>query len=175
VKKIISLVMLIGVNSLLVAGGEIEPDVVIEPVLNIDPVDEVRASPKIGDVYIDHKTELMWQDEPYADIEDGAYKNNRSAGKAGIWSYSNNYCQELYYAGYSDWRLPKVSELVTLYSQKNHLKNNIAVDFWTSTPSKGNNYYSVYAIMDGLPYEHKKIDTQYIRCVRNIQTKRSIL
>ena len=174
-RKIIILAIFIGMSSFAVAGGEIEPDVVIEPLGDIGDIDEVKTISKIGEVYVDHRSELMWQDEPYGDIEDGAYKHNKSEGKAGIWSYSKKYCEELYYAGYSDWRLPKVSELAGLYSQKNHLKNNIAIDFWTSTPSKGNNYYTVYAIMDGLPYEHKKIDTQYIRCVRSIETKRSIL
>ncbi len=122
-----------------------------------------------GGVVVDYDKKLMWQDEPYGDMEDGAYSHNRSAGKAGRWSYAQGYCSTLNYAGFNDWRLPRVGELVDLFDTERGFKNQIGVDFWSSTPSDGNKYWSVYAVVRGTPYEHKKSDTQYIRCVRCIE------
>ncbi|SFV64664.1 hypothetical protein MNB_SV-6-307 [hydrothermal vent metagenome] len=154
---VIKSLLLVAVGTFAIAGGDIGA-------LSSEP--EPEATCKADAVYIDYKSGLMWQDAPYGDTEDGAYKHNRSAGKAGRWKYAQNYCDDLEYAGFSDWRLPKVDEITHLYSKKLKLKNNIAMDFWTSTPSKGNTYYSVYAVIEGQPFAHKRGDTQYIRCVR---------
>lgn len=156
-KKVMMCVLLATVSSLVMAGGDIVsyPD---------EEMPEVTC--KANDVYVDYKEKLMWQDAPYGDTEDRAYKNNKSAGKAGNWEYANNYCNELNYAGQTGWRLPKVGELSHLYAKKNKLKNNIAQDFWTSTPDKGNKYLTIYAILEGQTYKHKKSDSHYIRCVR---------
>lgn len=156
-KKVIVSVLLATFGSFVMAGGDIVPN-----------PDEImpEASCRANDVYVDYRGKLMWQDAPYGDIEDGAYKNNKSAGKAGKWQYANNYCSELDYAGHSDWRLPKVKELSELYMKKNKLKNNETEDFWTSTPSKGDEYFVIYGIVEGFPYKRKKSDSHYIRCVR---------
>ncbi len=149
-------VLLATVSSLVMAGGDI-----------VTYADEVMPEEtcKSHDIYIDYKSKLVWQYAPYGDTEDGAYKNNKSAGKVGSWDYANNYCSELVYAGNSNWRLPKVAELSYLYGKKNKLKNNIAQDFWTSTPDKGNKYLAIYAIVEGQSYKHKKSDSHFIRCV----------
>ncbi len=128
-----------------------------------------KKSCKDDRVYADYKENLMWQDAPYGDVEDGAYKRNRSAGKAGKWRYAKNYCGTLVYGGYDDWRLPTIGEIVELYDEKIHLEHTVGADFWTSTPSQGNTYWSLYAIVTGQPYAHKSSDTQYIRCVRCLE------
>lgn len=156
--------MFVLASTFAVAGGEIIP--AMDTIKVVEPIEMPIQNTKDEPLYKNYKTKLMWQDEVYGDEEDGAYKHNQSNRKAGKWNYANSYCQELYYAGYSDWRLPKVSELVRLYGKPNGLNQNISVDFWSSTPSSGNKYWSVYAIMEGQPYEHNKQDSQYIRCVR---------
>jgi hypothetical protein len=155
--RVIKSLLLTIASTFLVAGGDIDA-------LSDEP--EIEATCKTDAVYIDYRSKLMWQDAPYGDTEDGAYKHNRSAGKAGRWTYAKNYCEDLDFAGFSDWRLPKVDEMTHLYSKELKLKNNLAVDFWTSTPSQGKTYFSIYAIIEGQPYAHKRDDTQYIRCVR---------
>jgi len=55
-----------------------------------------------NEVVIDRATLLMWQDD-----RDVVQNNHR-------WGESIKYCQELQLAGYKDWRLPTISELVTL-------------------------------------------------------------
>lgn len=150
-------VLFIAAGAMLMAGGDIMPAV---------SSDNAKKICQMGEVYIDHDTNLMWQDEPYGDKEDGAYKHNRSAGKAGSWRYAKNYCSSLVYAGFDDWRLPKIDELVKLYDKKIRFKNTIDVDFWSSTPSKGNTYWALYSVITGQPYAHKSSDTHYIRCVR---------
>jgi len=152
--------LLLTAGTIVMAGGGIAP---------AGLYDNARESCDRGDVYVDHKTKLMWQDAPYGDTEAYAYKHNSSAGKAGSWRYAKNYCNYSSYAGYDDWRLPKVDELVDLYNRKIRFKHTIDVDFWSSTPSKGDTYWSVFAIITGQPYAHKRSDSQYIRCVRCLE------
>ena len=156
-KKSIIAIFFASTVSFLSAGGY------IAPAGNYHNADEQCSH---GDVYIDYDTNLMWQDEAYGDQEDYASTHNRSRGKAGSWSYAKNYCDYLVYAGYDDWRLPTIDELIKLYDKKVHLKNTIDVDFWSSSPSKGNTYWTLYTIVTGQPYAHKKSDSHYFRCVR---------
>lgn len=53
----------------------------------------------------DTKTEMMWtQKDSYVDL-----------GHSLSWNESNDYVNELSFGGYSDWRLPTISELKTIY------------------------------------------------------------
>ena len=118
-------------------------------------------------VYIERKTKLMWQDEKYTDEENGAYFHHTSSGKVGTWNHSNSYCQSLRHAGYDDWRLPTLDELMALHRYHNSgIKYSQAIDFWTSTPNGGDRYWSVF-LADGYAYIHKEEDVQYFRCVRD--------
>ncbi len=159
-KKIAIATLLVLAGTIVMAGGSI-----ISPI----SFENAKKSCKDDRVYADYKENLMWQDAPYGDVEDGAYKRNRSAGKAGKWRYAKNYCGTLVYGGYDDWRLPTIGEIVELYDEKIHLEHTVGADFWTSTPSQGNTYWSLYAIVTGQPYAHKSSDTQYIRCVRCLE------
>ncbi len=156
-KKSAIAILFMVAGTMVMAGGDFMPSA---------SYDNSRKPCDAGDVYVDYEKRLMWQDAPYGDAADGAYKHRRSAGKAGRWSYAKNYCRNLTYAGYDDWRLPMVGELTNLFDKPRGLKHTIGVDFWTSTPSEGNKYWSVYAVVKGQPYEHNRGDSQYIRCVR---------
>ena len=156
-KKGILALLIMAAGSFAVAGGDLMPSAA---------GDNAKKQCDAGDVYIDHESNLMWQDAPYGDLEDGALRHNRSAGKAGRWRYAKSYCSSLIYAGFDDWRLPKIDEWVDLYDKTIKFKHTIDVDFWSSTPSKGQNYWTIYPIITGQPYEHKRSDTHYIRCVR---------
>ena len=54
---------------------------------------------KGGEVVIDHKTGLMWQQDNVEIIN---------------WSQANKYAKNLKLGGFSDWRLPTIDELKTL-------------------------------------------------------------
>jgi len=117
-------------------------------------------------IYIERKAKLMWQDEKYTDEERRAYYQKTSSGKAGTWGHANIYCKSLDYASYSNWRLPTLDELMNLHEYHNSgIKHSEAVDFWTSTPHREDNYWSVF-LGDGYGYIHDRDDVQYFRCVR---------
>jgi len=142
---------------LLFAGGNVSPVApIVEPAANCSP----------AEVYIADDTQLMWQDEQYTDKEDGAYKRNRSYGKAGSWKHAMHYCENLDYAGYMDWRLPTSDELMHIHHIPGqvfkHFRGN---DFWSSTPTVENKYNVVYAA-DAYQYQRKPSQSNYIRCVR---------
>ena len=161
---ILSALVLIGTSA--VAGGDtIPPDCT-----SIDIDNSAQAPCREGTVYIDKKEKLMWQDELYRDHEESAYKNGNSSGKAGSWSHAQRYCQDLVYADFTDWRLPTVNELMYLHEKVHILQYSLVSDFWTSTPSKGSFYWTVFTA-DGFSYERKSSESHYFRCVRCIQSK----
>jgi len=145
-------------SSLLVAGGNMPsslPKVV--PVI-------AQGEQK---VYIDSEHALMWQDEAYADVEEGAYKNGNTFGKAGNHAHATLYCARLYYAGYSDWRLPTADELRDVHHPEGQsFKYFRADDFWSSTPATEGRYYVVFPA-DAYRFARNKGQSNYIRCVRH--------
>jgi hypothetical protein len=159
-KSVLSLCLVLS-TAFLVAGGNLAP---VEPVeagkvchTDVTYVETIRDD-----------SDLMWQDAAYGDTEDGAYARARSAGKAGNWNYSKNYCRSLYYAGYSDWSLPTSDELQHVHRIPGQVfKYFRDKDFWTSTPAIEGKYYVVYPA-DAYIYKRNKRKTYYIRCVRCI-------
>jgi len=108
----------------------------------------------------------MWQDAHYTPQEDGAFKNNRSLGKAGNLRHAVNYCRRLNYAGYSDWRLPTKEELMEVHRIKGEVfQNHRDGDFWSITPAMGRKNFVVFPA-DAYPYERFTSESNYIRCVR---------
>ena len=84
-----------------------------------------------NEVVLDRATRLMWQDNK--DVVENNYR----------WGEALKYCQELQLAGYKDWRLPTVSELMTLndftnrgtYTVSNKFLYRSANKFHTSSDS----------------------------------------
>ena len=144
-------------TTLVIAGGDVSPVMF--------PVETVYSnSCKKDGVYKDHC--LMWQDQSYGDIEDGAYRRNLSKRKAGHYEYAKRYCKRLKYSGYIDWRLPTSDELMSLHNKYgNPFVNFREGDFWSSTPSGRNRYYVVYTA-DAFRYKRDSEESNYIRCVR---------
>ena len=148
----------------LMAGGNKEKQV--SEVISIPP-----QTCKLGTVYIEHDAKLMWQDAPYTDAEDGAYKRDHSVGKAGNWNHAVNYCRSLVYAGYHDWRLPTADELMHVHRKKGQVfKYYRDNDFWSSTPSTDVRYYVVYPA-DAYQRKRYKKESNYIRCVRCLKSE----
>ena len=58
----------------------------------------------ISSVTVDNRTGLMWVTNPNDNVSTGTY----------IWANAIPICENLNYAGYSDWRLPTLEEAMSL-------------------------------------------------------------
>jgi len=154
-KSVLSLWMVMS-TALLIAGGDLAPVAAVQPakVCHQDLT------------YLERDVNLMWQDQLYTDEEDGAQARTYNRGKAGNWKYAKNYCRNLNYAGYSDWRLPTADELVHVHRIEGQVfKHFRDKDFWSSTPTNEGRYYAVYPA-DAYIYKRKSREANFIRCVR---------
>ena len=116
-------------------------------------------------VVIDKDTGLMWQQT----IPKEKYK----------WEDAVNYCENLTYAGYSDWRLPTPQELLTIVNNMTIVDKNkdtvIDTTYFPDTPSdnfwsSSKSYLSSFALIVNFQYGGVRDDldtrTHYVRCVR---------
>jgi len=140
------------------AGGKAAPA--------LPKVVEIKSPCTVEKVYVEPNTNLMWQDAPYTNAEDGAQAQDTSFGKAGSLMYAMRYCHTLNYAGYNDWRLPTADELMRVHKIDGQVFTNFRdKDFWSSTPTTDGKYYVVYPA-DAYKYKRKKTQSNFIRCVR---------
>jgi hypothetical protein len=114
----------------------------------------------------DHVTGLIWQQE-----DDDRERS---------WDEVCLYCDNLSLAGYSDWRLPSVMELMSIV---NYGTYEPAIDttyfpdietwanYWSSTSNANNSSYACYVYFSyGQVGSNDKSSTRYVRCVRGGQT-----
>lgn len=149
-------------STYVVAGGDTSK--VLTPVVEIPTLTN-----KSDTVYIEDDAQLMWQDQRYSNHENGAFKQNKSIGKAGSFSHAQAYCNVLEYDGFGDWRLPTSDELQHVHRKHGQVFTYFRdTDFWTSTPASRGRYYVVYPA-DAYIYEQEKGRTNYIRCVRSLK------
>ncbi|OHB60889.1 MAG: hypothetical protein A2167_05470 [Planctomycetes bacterium RBG_13_46_10] len=118
-------------------------------------------------VVTDRATGLMWAADGDGDGCGG--------GSDYIWADAILYCQNLNFAGFTDWRLPNVFELFSICNaQKRNpcvdtsiFPNTLASAYWTSTTRK---YYTIYAsvidFMEIFVSYLNKADEYRIRAVR---------
>lgn len=114
------------------------------------------------EVVVDTNTKLMWQDN--RDVQ----KVNRN------WQGAKEYCENLVFAGYRDWRLPIMDDLFSIRDEK---RKSIAINagFKNVTPnqywSSSNVYDSGYAwsmnFENGDDSVQLKSSNFYVRCVRD--------
>ena len=111
----------------------------------------------------DTATDLMWQYK---------YVSNKT------WKEALDYCENLEYAGYSDWRLPNKNELLSLeYSAyllgtEGEFPDMPSETFWSSTTTPAYSgssprvmAFSVYFKTNGVLHDRKTLKN-YVRCVR---------
>ncbi len=158
-KSVLSLFLTMS-TAFLIAGGDIAP-----------LVDTAETNVcKLNLTYVESNTDLMWKDQYYTNAEDGAYAGSYNSGKAGNLNYAKSYCANLDYAGYSDWKLPTSDELQSVHRRESQVFGNFRdKDFWSSTPTTEGKYYVVYPA-DAYIYKRKRNETNFIRCVRCIES-----
>ena len=117
------------------------------------------------EVVTDSATGLMWQ-KYYA--------------LKGEWRQTLNYCENLVYAGYSDWRLPNKNELLSLITyRQDHpdsdfswIDDEAAPQYFFSSTSPRANTVAVIFSTDGETRHMYKVENNYyqdrnVRCVRS--------
>jgi hypothetical protein len=144
---------------------QIRSSSIAEPIQPKPHVAPAQPTSTANTVY-DASTGLRWQDDPDAKI----VKKD--------WAGAKSYCANLTLDGYSDWRLPSYSELLTLveYTKYNPaIKTgfkNTATDnyYWSASPSVFNDSNAwVVNFRNGNTYRYTKTDKNYVRCVRGRQ------
>ncbi len=116
----------------------------------------------------DIRTGFMW-------AKDGSGAGCNSGGTA-LWEVAGNFCQNLTFAGFTDWRMPNIRELMSItdYGAASTAKingtyfpNTAAEAYWAATTYVPNTAYAwTVAFNDGLVGATSKAGSYYIRCVR---------
>lgn len=111
-------------------------------------------------VVVDSATGLMWQ----KNYDSGTYN----------WQKALKHCEDLFYAGYDDWRLPNKNELSSLlnldksaapYSNFPDMPKN---RFWSSSTRVDNKFENAWVVMfaEGYVSGVEKTASYSVRCVR---------
>ena len=111
------------------------------------------------DIITDTTSGLIWQK---------TYLSNKT------WKEALDYCENLTYANYSDWRLPNLNELFSLinddkFSPASDLTNVAKQPYWTSTSSMTSINEALYINFYGGSIGASAKTTsgsRYVRCVR---------
>lgn len=118
------------------------------------------------EVVLDAKNNLMWVDDT------SVIKLKKTHEDA------TAYCEDLIFAGYSNWRIPEIEEFETIVD-KNNYKNYIKKGFKYNVPDgywarkahwRTLWFYADYMhFISGTPYYDSRHKTKYVRCVRFIK------
>jgi hypothetical protein len=117
----------------------------------------------VKEVVNDTTTCLMWQD-------DNASKSVRKT-----WQEAIDYCEDMSFAGYDDWRLPNINELYSIADRsksfpaiKDAFENVSSSEYWSSTTVVINTSgaWNV-CFIGGHDRFYDKTENFYVRCVRS--------
>ena len=120
---------------------------------------------KSSQVVTDTQNLLMWQDDV------SVIKVVKTHDE------SITYCEELVFAGYSDWRIPKIDEFKTIVDKKNFknyinkaFKYNVPDGYWAKKAHwRTLWFYADYMhFVSGTEYFDSRHKNKYVRCVRKI-------
>jgi len=114
--------------------------------------------PNKDPVWVDQTTNLMWQvDNPEETMN---------------WEEAIEYCKNLTYAGYNDWRLPSIKELTSIIDYSKHLpackiEEIKSSSYWSaSIYASSSDYAWRVDFYDGNVSGYSKSDSYFVRAVR---------
>lgn len=122
-----------------------------------------------SEVYIDTKTELIWQD------------NSASRYIKKDWQGALAFCSDLRLSGHDDWRLPVIKELIQIVSAdprdggiKEGFKNVGASGYyWSSSAHESSEDFAwMMNFKRGYEYSNYKTYERHVRCVRDTNETR---
>ena len=131
----------------------------------------VRAYAKVGTIFVYGKIiNFVAKIPPYVTLATGLVVAREDAGLVN-WSSAVGMCNNYTLAGFTDWRLPTINELMSIYNNRNSIgnfhSNNFNSDrYWSSTTSISSNYAYIVIFSDGSVSTEWKSDPCYVRCVR---------
>ncbi len=158
--KIIPMLLIVGFSQLATLSAY---EIVVDKTTRFDTKNKPLERDIVKEVVIDPNTKLMWQDN-------ASVKTTRKD-----WSEAISYCKNLKFAGFSDWRLPSIDELLSITDDtkynpaiKDGFLNVTADDYWSSSPdaSGSSNAWSV-VFKNGGDGWGTKSDSYLVRCVRD--------
>lgn len=115
------------------------------------------------EVVVDKIRNLMWQD-------DESVKNVKKD-----WNGAIEYCKNLNFAGFADWRLPSRMELLSIADKtkvnpamQDGFKNVVFGFYWSNAyfASVSSGAWYVYFV-SGNSFYALKVNSRYVRCVRD--------
>ena len=83
------------------------------------------------------------------------------------WSSAELMCSSSTVAGYNDWRLPTMTELMTLYNERNSIGGFQNGSYWSSDEAY-NGRHSIISFYDGSTYTASNGGDYYVRAVRSL-------
>ncbi|MFH1259701.1 MAG: DUF1566 domain-containing protein [Elusimicrobiota bacterium] len=116
----------------------------------------------VSSVTVDNRTGLMWA-------------TDAGLVASSSWTVAITNCENLSYAGYTDWRLPNVKELMSIVNYQNYnpsidttkFRNTVSNYYWTSTTYAAPTTNAwVVGFSDGFVDYGDKTGTYYVRPVR---------
>lgn len=116
------------------------------------------------EVVIDTSSKTMWQDD--SDVE----KVKKD------WQGAINYCENLVYLGYDNWRLPIMDEFFSIRDEKrkniainNSFKKVVSDNYWSSSDVYSSKYAWNMNFENGDDAVNPKDSNFYVRCIRDNQ------
>lgn len=92
----------------------------------------------------------------------------------GYWEHMNSLCEHCIHEGCTDWRLPTLDELTTMYNERENIGNFIVggnyeyYRYWSSTSYKNGELYVLYFNDGDDMYYAKNAQMASARCVRTL-------
>ena len=108
----------------------------------------------------------------YITMPDGSFMVQTVDRGSAQWNSANSLCTSSTLGGYSDWRLPTLSELKKIYTYRAQIggfpsravSNN---NYWSSTPGSSDGYYYYVNFNTGESGETRRVNSFKVRAVRS--------
>ena len=119
----------------------------------------------------DNCTGLMWKKCSEPDTSTTTCGGTHSTY---TWENALTQCEGLSFAGYTDWRLPNVKELISIVNYQNYnpainttyFPSTVAHSYWSGTTVYVTTYAWYVDFYDGKVNGLNKTNVDYVRCVR---------